>query len=138
MDFEKLKATITGNDEAKLEPGPTPPIPATHPYASGNATPPLEDLREHPPESKEPIFISQEGNMVTFQVQDGPIKQVGVNGCQIDDVIQWVRDFIEKAESRVPHIQNRGALKGLKNALYCLNLRTRDRIIRGVEGYDIK
>ena len=91
-----------------------------------------------PPTQEEPIFIIQVGSRVTFLIQDGPIKQVGVNGCQIDDVIKWVRDFIQKVDGEFPHIQNKRALKGLNNALYCLNLRTRDRELRGVEGYNIK
>ena len=112
--------------EENLGPGTTPMIP------------PIPPKVDTPPAKEKPSFILQVGSRVTFKLQNGPIKQVGVNGCQIDDVIKWAREFIQKAESRVPHIQNRGALKGLKNALYCLNLRTRDRERRGVEGYDIK
>ena len=51
-------------------------------------------------------FIQEEGwpqvhgetSSVKFTIQSGPIKEFGVNGCQIDDVIEWVKEKIEGSE----------------------------------------
>lgn len=32
---------------------------------------------------------------VKFIIQSGPIKEFGVNGCQIEDVIAWTKEKIE-------------------------------------------
>ena len=36
------------------------------------------------------ISISHEWNKIEFQIQNGPIKEVGVNGCQVDTIVEAV------------------------------------------------
>lgn len=79
-------------------------------------------------------YIKEEGSKVTFQIQDGPIKEVGVNGCQVDDVISWVRDRIEGFNKLFPCRENALVITKLDEALLWLLKRKMDREERGVEG----
>jgi len=79
-------------------------------------------------------FIKVEGNTISFTIQEGPIKEVGVNGCQIDDVIQTVRDMIAVASRKFPCLENYMCLGKLDEAMLWLYKRKLDREKRGVEG----
>ena len=79
-------------------------------------------------------FITEEGAKVTFQVQDGPIKEVGVNGCQVDDVIAWARAKIQGFNKAFPCRENSLVLTKLDEALLWLGARKANREARGVEG----
>lgn len=79
-------------------------------------------------------FIKIEGNTVVFTLQDGPIKENGVNGCQIDDVIRFARDRIQTFQSALPCRENDKALEKLDETLMWLDLRTKNRMLRNVEG----
>ncbi len=79
-------------------------------------------------------FIIIEDSKVSFQIQDGPIKEVGVNGCQIDDVIRWAKEFIEFHNGKFPCRENSLAITKLDEALLWLYERKRNREARGVEG----
>lgn len=82
-------------------------------------------------------YINEIGNTVTFQIQDGPIKEVGVNGCQIDDVIVWVKEKIEGFNAKFPCPENDGAVGALQVAIAMLKWRKMNREKRGVEGLNI-
>lgn len=71
---------------------------------------------------------------VTFTVQSGPIKEFGVNGCQIDDVIAWAKEKIEVFQQAFPCRENAIVLTKLDEALLWLMKRKMDREKRGVEG----
>jgi hypothetical protein len=43
---------------------------------------------------------------ITFTIQSGPVKEFGVNGCQIDDVIAWAKDKIEQFNATFPCREN--------------------------------
>ena len=73
---------------------------------------------------------------VTFKLQDGPIKEVGVNGVQIDDVIEWVKTVIEGFNARFPCRENSMIVTKLDEALLWSLKRKLDREKRGVEGKD--
>lgn len=79
-------------------------------------------------------YIIESGNRVTFQIQDGPIKEFGVNGAQIDDVILWVKNKIEGFNKTYPCRENSLVLTKLDEALLWLLKRKMDREARGVEG----
>jgi hypothetical protein len=74
------------------------------------------------------------GGKVTFQIQDGPIGEVGANGCQIDDVIAWAKARIEHFNSKYPCRENSVACTKLDEALLWLLKRKLDREARNVEG----
>lgn len=79
-------------------------------------------------------FITIEGSKVTFQIQEGPIKEVGVNGCQIDDVIEFAKNTIEGFNKSYPCRENSVVITKLDEALLWLMKRKMDREKRGVEG----
>ena len=70
---------------------------------------------------------------ITFQ--DGPIKEVGVNGCQTEDVIDVL--IARLKGFNVPPHNNREtslAITALEEAQNWLWRRTRERELRNVEG----
>jgi hypothetical protein len=81
-------------------------------------------------------FIVEEWPVVTFTIQNGPIKEVGVNGCQIDEVIEWARNTIDGFNKSFPCRENSLAITKLDEALLWLLKRKMDRDARGVEGYN--
>lgn len=89
-------------------------------------------------------FIKEEGfpqvhgqkSEVTFTIQSGPIKEFGVNGCQIDDVIRWAKDKVSEFNTAFPCRENSLAITKLDEALLWLYERKRVREVRGVEGFN--
>lgn len=79
-------------------------------------------------------FIKEADNTVSFVLQDGPIKEFGVNGCQIDDALQFFRDKLQSFQGAVPCHENTQAILNLDIALMWLKKRKDDREKRGVEG----
>lgn len=81
---------------------------------------------------------SKRMEFINIKFQDGPIVENGINGCQIEDVIDLVVE-------RLAEFQNTGfecrenalAITKLEEARLWLNERTRKRIFRGVEGYSV-
>lgn len=71
---------------------------------------------------------------VTFTLQDGPIKEVGVNGVQIDDVIEFAKTTIEGFNSKFPCRENSLIVTKLDEALLWSMKRKLDREKRNVEG----
>ena len=86
-------------------------------------------------EQNEPfIRVFPEG--VTFIGQRGPIKDVGVNGCQVDDLITFALGTIKTFNKKFPCRENSLAITKLEEALHWLDARRQDREARGVEGRD--
>ena len=73
---------------------------------------------------------------VFFTLQDGPIKEVGVNGYQIDTVIEWAKGVIEGFNKRFPCRENSMIITKLDEALMWSTKRKLDRCARQVEGKD--
>jgi len=82
------------------------------------------------------VKVNPDKDEVTFKIQNGPIKEVGINGCQIDDMIIFARKVIESFNQDFPCHQNAHCITHLRNAEMWLMMRKRDRERRGVEGYD--
>lgn len=78
--------------------------------------------------------VHGEPSSVKFTIQSGPIKEVGVNGCQIDDVIQWVKQTIEGFNQQFPCRENSMVITKLDEALLWSAKRKTDREKRSVEG----
>lgn len=79
--------------------------------------------------------LSQDDEFGHIVFQDGPIKEVGVNGCHNEDLLAIVIDRLQGFQAGdLACDANEEALQYLDDALSCLNLRTQDRIKRGVEG----
>jgi hypothetical protein len=81
-----------------------------------------------------PIGITHSENMISFRIQNGPIKEVGQNGCQLDTLIHTARIMLQNMNEKFPCRQNELAIEGLNDALGWLEERKWDREKRGVEG----
>lgn len=77
-----------------------------------------------------------ETSTVKFTIQNGPIKEFGVNGCQIDDVVDWAKEKIEVFQQAFPCRENAIALTKLDEAILWLMKRKLDREKRHVEGFN--
>jgi len=78
--------------------------------------------------------VHGEKSSVEFVIQSGPIKEFGVNGCQIDDVIAWAKEKIEGFNQAYPCRENSLVITKLDEALLWLQKRKQDREKRNVEG----
>jgi hypothetical protein len=81
------------------------------------------------------IVIDHGRNTITFKIQNGPIKENGINGCQVDTIIAAAAKIIEGLDKRFPCEENKKALAGLGMALAALEDRRLNREKRGVEGF---
>lgn len=84
------------------------------------------------------IYTREDVSSLSFTLQDGPVKEVGVNGCQVDTVIEAVKIIIEKLNTKYPCRENAMAITKLDESLMWLARRTANRESRGVEGTSLK
>lgn len=80
------------------------------------------------------IYIRHDVNSISFTLQNGPVKENGINGCQVDEIIRTAKMMIEGLQMQVPCRENAIVLTKLDEALLWLNERTRNRESRQVEG----
>jgi len=80
------------------------------------------------------IYTRYDKNSISFTLQNGPIKEVGTNGCQIDTVIETAKIILEGLNKEIPCRENSIAITKLDEALMWLHQRKLDREKRGVEG----
>lgn len=80
------------------------------------------------------IYLRRDVNSISFNIQNGPIKEVGVNGCQVDTLIETAKLLIEKFNEKYPCSQNDDCIASLDQALEYLAVRKANREARGVEG----
>lgn len=80
------------------------------------------------------IYIRNDVNSIAFTIQKGPIKENGVNGCQVDCLIAAAKEIISALNKNFPCRENSIAITKLEEALMWLEQRTKDREKRGVEG----
>ena len=85
-------------------------------------------------EGADPILIDHEKNQITFQIQNGPIKENGVNGCQVDTLIKAAWLILKGLHKQYPCDENVVAMDYLFIAGLALKARKADRETRGVEG----
>ena len=81
-----------------------------------------------------PIVIDHRENILMFKIQNGPIKENGVNGCQVDTAILTCSHVIDGLNKKFACSENPKALHHLEKALEQLDKRTRRREQRGIEG----
>ena len=82
----------------------------------------------------QPIYVDHDLNMISFRIQNRPIKEVGINGCQVDTLIESAKLIIEGLNKNFPCRENAVAITKLDEALLWLMKRKLDRENRGVEG----
>ena len=78
--------------------------------------------------------VTVSGHTVTFQIQDGPIKENGYNGCQVDELIAFTCELLQGLNKDLPARETSLAVTKLQEAQHWLDARTKDRETRGVEG----
>lgn len=82
------------------------------------------------------IYVRHDKNSISFTIQNGPIKEVGKNGCQIDTLIHAAKTILEGLNKNSPCRENACAITKLDEAIMWLEKRTKDREKRNVEGYN--
>lgn len=80
------------------------------------------------------ICVHHGDNTISFRIQNKPIKEAGVNGCQVSTLIETANIMIRQMDLEIPSIFNGPAVDHLEQALTCLEDRRKDREKRGVEG----
>ena len=80
------------------------------------------------------IYVRNDKNSISFTIQNGPIKEVGVNGCQVDALIHAARIIIDGLNKKHPCRENALAITKLDEAIMWLDARKKEREARGVEG----
>jgi hypothetical protein len=80
------------------------------------------------------IIINEKTNCIAFRIQNGPIKEVGVTGCQVDTMIEAAKLIIEGLNKKFPCIENAMMIHRLGEALDWSEERKRNREKRQVEG----
>lgn len=80
------------------------------------------------------IELNDAGNAITFNIQDGPVREVGVNGCQVDTMIEAAKIIIEGLNAKFPCRENAMVITKLDEALMWSMKRKANREKRGVEG----
>lgn len=80
------------------------------------------------------VYVRNDVNSISFTIQNGPILENGVNGCQVDTIIEAAKLIIEGLNAKFPCRENSMVITKLDEALLWSNKRKQDRVKRGVEG----
>lgn len=80
------------------------------------------------------IAIDHSWNSIGFCIQKGPIREVGVNGAQIQTMIEAAALILEKLNEKFPDENNVKTIEHLHAAIDFQKQRTAEREKRGVEG----
>ena len=94
------------------------------------------NLNGQPIDLDKVTLFTDENNIekIEIQLQNGAIKENGINGCQIDDVIELTKNIIQSFNNRFPCYENSMIITKLDEALLWSLKRKLDREKRGVEG----
>lgn len=82
------------------------------------------------------IYVRHDVNSISFNLQNGPVKENGVNGCQVVTMIEAAKLIIEKLNEKYPCSENVFTIDCLNAAILWQEERTKDREKRNVEGTD--
>lgn len=80
------------------------------------------------------IYIRHDVNSISFTIQNGPTKENGINGCQVDTIIATAKTILEGLNENFKCRENAVAITKLDEALLWLMKRKLDRENRSVEG----
>ena len=76
-------------------------------------------------------------DFVNITWQDGVVPEVGVNGCQINDVLEVVISRLAELNTAFPCEENDYTMDYIREAIMWQNRRTANRIAQGVEGQHV-
>lgn len=80
------------------------------------------------------IYVRLDKNSLSFTLQNGPVKESGVNGCQIPEVLGVVKELLLGLDSKFPSAYNKESIMHVEAAIQAQYNRTKDREARNVEG----
>jgi len=80
------------------------------------------------------LLINHGTNCIAFRIQKGPIKENGVNGCQVDAMVLATKEIITGLNAQFPCEENEKVIYHLEQASLWLRKRKENREQRGVEG----
>lgn len=80
------------------------------------------------------IYVRHDVSSLSFTIQNGPIKENGVNGCQVDTIVEAAKIIIEGLNKKFPCRENAMVITKLDEAIMWLDKRKKDREKRQVEG----
>jgi hypothetical protein len=75
-------------------------------------------------------------DFIQIKFQEGPIKEVGVNGAQVDDVLTTCLEKLQGFNAKFACTENTYAIQHLQETLFWLRARRENREKRGVEGFN--
>jgi len=75
-------------------------------------------------------------NKLSFTFQDGPIKEVGVNGLQAADLLFFCKELFKSLNKAFPCRENSITITKIEEAIHWQDARTKDRELRSVEGFN--
>lgn len=81
-------------------------------------------------------FIVVENNTLGVMIQKGPIKEVGINGIQVTDLLKFVKELYTSLNDKFYCNENVETLVAISAAIDWQDARTRSREQRGVEGFN--
>jgi hypothetical protein len=76
--------------------------------------------------------------VVKFTIQSDPIGEVGINGCQASDMLEYVKCLFVSLNEAFPCRENALTITKIEEALHWQEARTKDRLRRSVEGTNAK
>ena len=79
-------------------------------------------------------YMCVDDQKVSFTFQEGPRGLVGVNGVLPTEVIEFMLQYFKILDTEVPSEYNKDTAHFLELAIKSQELRTVDRVSRGVEG----
>ena len=80
------------------------------------------------------VYVRHDKNSLSFTLQNGPVGENGVNGCQVDTLAHAVVAIIGGLNAKYPCRENALAVTKFEEGLMWLEARTKNREARGVEG----
>jgi hypothetical protein len=72
--------------------------------------------------------------IVSFTIQSDPIGDVGVNGVQVTDMLEYVKCLFQSLNDAFPCRENALTITKIEEAIHWQEARTKDRLKRQVEG----
>lgn len=74
--------------------------------------------------------------VVKFTIQSDPIGEVGINGCQAVDMLVYTKCLFQSLNEAFPCRENALTITKIEEAIHWQEARTKDRLLRKVEGYN--
>lgn len=71
---------------------------------------------------------------IKFIIQSDPILEVGINGIQASDILEYIQYLFKSLDEAHPCVENTETINKIREAISWQKQRTKDRTDRNVEG----